>query len=162
MKKITIGGSEYTLEYTLGASLYDECVVSVSKLITALIRAEREADSENGEQDMEFVTTMISTLGGAPRVAVTVLYAGLLDHHGTGEYAGRNSDGRVPDWETAKWLAWEWLSAADDFGKQRSWFSLIRLCTDCMTDDGFFQKIGLEDLFSPGSQTTEEATTAEA
>lgn len=140
MKTLNIGGKDYTLEYTIGASLYDDCVVSVMNLLTSSVYAERGiADQRKALQEQ------LSVVGGIPKVTLTVFYAGLLEHHGTGEYAGDDSDETVESLKDAKRIIGSYLQENKDTGNG-TWIDVLNLCTECMGDDGFLTMIGVDKM----------------
>ena len=64
---IKIGGKEYKLEFTFEASMYSDCVSSVMSVLGGL---------SGGD-----MRTQIASMSDIPKTAVTLLYAGLLEHH---------------------------------------------------------------------------------
>lgn len=70
-KLLKIGNKEYKLEYSIEASLYDECVKSVMNTLLATSGGVDKTPEE-----------MISGMANIPNTALTVFYAGLLQYHG--------------------------------------------------------------------------------
>jgi len=154
MKNITIDGKEYTLEYTIGASLYEECITSIVGLIGTIAMG-----SEN-ENTREAMLEQVAIMGGLPKVAATVFYAGLLEHHGTGEYAGETSDMTIPDKKAVYSLFRKYNAENKESGKG-SWMDIFNLCLECMGDDDFFGMIGLEEMMqTQGIETVTPKKTA--
>ena len=77
MKVINIDGIDYTFEFTIEASLYSEC----TEKVTGLMANAGMAQAEDGNA-MEQVKGMLSTMADIPTVAMTMFYAGLMEHHG--------------------------------------------------------------------------------
>ena len=127
---IKIGGEEYKLEYSFEASMYSDCVSSVMKIIGGL----------SNETDIH---EQIAGMSDIPKVAVTLLYAGLLEHHGI------EGDNKVMNLRTAKMLAKQWIL---EQGEDGNFYELLTLCTNQMGEDGFFKLIGLEEILSPEAE----------
>lgn len=130
---LKIGDKEYKLEFSFEASMYSDCVSSVMKILSGM----SESDAES----------VISSMADLPKTAVTLLYAGLLEHHG---YEG---DRAVPDKRTAKALAKQWIL---EQGEEGNFYALMKLCIDQMGEDGFFKLTGLEDMMSPTEDEEEK------
>lgn len=145
MKNINIDGKEYTLEYTIGASLYDECVVSVMKLLSSYAYAESDELKGNTKA---IVDEQLTIMGGIPKVALNCFYAGLLEHHGTGEYAGENSDGSVSSIVVARGLIGKYLKESKENGTGGTFMDVFNMCVECMGDDDFLTLIGVDDMIS--------------
>lgn len=130
-KTITIDNKDYKLEYTVEASLYSDCASNVMELMAKL---------EGGEDK---IAEKVRGLGDIPQTALTLFYAGLLEHHVSGD----DADGSIESKADAKRLAVAWLKA------NGSWYDLLSMCIDKMVEDGFFELIGLDNLFQ---ETKEE------
>ena len=128
MKEITINGKNYKLEYSIEASLYDECIEKVINLMQSF--------TENPDEGLSNIINSISNL---PKVAITVFYAGLLENH---------SD-EVRSLEDAKSLVKQYMKENAD----TNFYNILTTLLECMGDDGFFKLIGLEQM----SQEAEKA-----
>ena len=126
---VKIGGKEYKLEFSFEASMYSDCVSSVMNILGGL----------SGD-DMR---TQIASMSDIPKTAVTLLYAGLLEHHG-----------EELNLKDAKMLARQWIL---EQGEDGNFYALLKLCIDQMGEDGFFKLTGLEDMLT---QEEEEAKPA--
>ena len=126
---VKIGGKEYKLEFSFEASMYSDCVSSVMNILGGL----------SGD-DMR---TQIASMSDIPKTAVTLLYAGLLEHHG-----------EELNLKDAKMLARQWIL---EQGEDGNFYALMKLCIDQMGEDGFFKLTGLEDMLT---QEEEEAKPA--
>ena len=71
-KMIAIGGKEYEIEFTVEASLYNECTEKVAGLMIEISEA----------QEKENIRSVISSMSDIPQTTLTMFYAGLLEHHG--------------------------------------------------------------------------------
>lgn len=125
---VKINGYDYKFEFSIEASLYNDCIESVMGLMIDM--------DASGNSDRKAV---LSTISDMPHVAVTCFYAGLLEHHGT-----EAGDGKVPDLDSAKRLAKTLLR--EEGSNVRNWYDLLTLCTEQMAEDGFFDLIGLTDM----------------
>lgn len=133
-KTITIGEKDYKLEYSIEASLYGDCVASVTSLVSEIGEA-----GKNGE-----TYKVISELSNLPKVALTIFYAGLLEAHGSHP----EGDGCVPDKQTAKKLAAQYMKENDI----RDWYEIYSICTKQMEEDGFFSLTGMETMINKGME----------
>ena len=135
---MTIGNKDYKLEYSIEASLSDECISKVTGLMYQVYKAQTDMDIK------ELLTTGIVDV---PQSALAIFYAGLLENH---------SD-EIKSKAQAKELIKVWFKE----NKDASWFKLMQDMIDAMGDDGFFKIIGLEDFLNgePESQTESESET---
>lgn len=117
---VKIGGKEYKLEFSFEASMYSDCVSSVMSVLGGL----------SGD-DMR---TQIASMSDIPKTAVTLLYAGLLEHHGD-----------ELSFKDAKLLARQWIL---EQGEDGNFYALLKLCIDQMGEDGFFKLTGLEEMLT--------------
>lgn len=138
-KSLTIGGKDYKLEYSIEASLYADCTTSLTSLMTEI-----QIASENKD-----IKKVISEISNIPQTALTMFYAGLMEHHGSHP----DGDGTVPDIQTAKRLIAQYLKehSEDDTG---NFYGIMQMCIEQMGEDGFFKLTGLEEMMSQFSQAT--------
>lgn len=129
---VKIGGKEYKLEYSFEASMYSDCVTAMITILQNM-----------GSGDPHDI---IESMGDLPRTAVTLFYAGLLEHHGI------EGDNTVRNMADAKRLAKQYIL---EQGENGNFYTLLTLCVDQMGEDGFFKLVGLEELMSE-DQTEEE------
>lgn len=132
MKRITIDGKEYTFEFTIEATLYDECTIKAMESFVDAGAAQADANDNDVKGAMMHV---IGSMAGAPHRALTFFYAGLLEHHGS------NGDGSVPSKEAAKALVVKYMKEY-----QKSWYDVLKEMTDLMAEDSFFDLIGLNEM----------------
>lgn len=121
---LKIGGKEYKLEFTFEASMYSDCVSSVMNILGGL----------SGDD----IRTQIASMSDIPKTAVTLLYAGLLEHHG-----------EEINLKDAKMLARQWIL---EQGEDGNFYALLKMCIDQMGEDGFFKLTGLEDMLNQGEE----------
>ena len=138
MKKIKIGDKEYTFEFTIEASLFNECTEKLTNFITDI----NEAQNKN---DLKQVFASISDI---PQTALTMFYAGLLEHH------GEDGDGTVLSKKDAKKLIKEYFAENKD-NEKSDFYSILTEMFECMNDDGFFEIVGLTKMYKEGQKTQE-------
>ena len=127
-KTITISGNDYKLEYTIEASLYADCVKETAGLFSSLALASEEKD----------VSKIISSVANIPQTALTVFYAGLMEHHGERP----DGDGKVPNIAAAKKLLTSYIRehSEDETG---NFYGVLELCIEQMEEDDFFNLTGI-------------------
>lgn len=129
-KTLTINGTDYKLEYSIEASLYRDCIDKVSGMLFNVV-------SGQASKEMQ---PIISAMSDIPTTAITVFYAGLLEHHGV------DGDNSVPNIGTAKRLAVSILR--DNDNEVKNWYDLLVICMDQMGEDGFFDLVGLSEILN--------------
>ena len=142
MKRITIGGKEYTFKFSVQASLYNECTEAI---LDSFAMGGRMSVTEDPE---DMYREVISTMANIPKKATTLFYAGLLEFH------GRKGDGSVKSIGDAEDLLTDYLEEnLDDEGKwTKSLSDVLSEMMGIMFDDNFFELIGLDKMVN---QTTE-------
>lgn len=136
MKVITINSKEYVIEFTIEASLYNACTEKVTGLMMKLSEA----------QDKKDIKELLGSMSDIPQTALTMFYAGLLEHH------GEDGDGSVTSIKDAKKLIKEYIAENKD-DETGNFYGVMEMLIDQMAEDGFFKQIGLEQLMN---QTEEE------
>lgn len=129
-KTLTINGTDYKLEYSIEASLYRDCIDKVSGMLFNVV-------SGQASKEMQ---PIISAMSDIPTTAITVFYAGLLEHHGV------DGDNSVPNIGVAKKLAVSILR--DNDNEVKNWYDLLVICMDQMGEDGFFDLVGLSEILN--------------
>lgn len=149
-KILRIGEKEYKLEYTIEAALYDDCTAGLIEFFSKTFGAvEIEKISQNADEDSRekmaqaALKNGISGISNMPSLAITVLYAGLLEHHGV----GRNGDGIVRNKEDVKDIARKYFADHAEDGTD-TFYDLFQICIEQMGEDGFFKRIGLEKMMN--------------
>ena len=127
-KVISIDGKDYRLEYSIEASLYDECIEKITSLMYNI-------DAANGRDG---VRSLIKGISNLPNTAIVCFYAGLMQYHGV------EGDGSVVTLSTAKKLASALLR--NETSDINNWYDLLTMCVDQMGEDGFFDLIGLGSM----------------
>lgn len=132
MKRITINNKEYTFEYSIEASLYDECTISVMDVFVKAGMS--EAFAKNGDAKSA-MNEMLETMAGLPNRVVTLFYAGLLEHH------GENGDQSVLSRNDAKKLLSTYLREG-----KKSYADVNNELMEAIVEDNFFDLIGLNQI----------------
>lgn len=135
MKVINIGGKDYTFEFTIEASLYNECTEKTVGIINSM----NEAKGNKSVKDM------ISTMSDIPQTTLTMFYAALLEHH------GEDGDGSVINKKEAKKLIKQYFAEHTE-DEKGNFYSVMELMIEIMEDDGFFKQIGLEQMADRSSR----------
>lgn len=124
MKTLKIGNKEYTIEFSIEASLYKDCTEKVTNLMTGVAVAENKAD----------IKALISTMTDVPQTTLHMLHAGLLEHQ--------------EDWTMADTKALIKQYFLERKGQEDgNYYSLMELLLEDMGNDGFFELIGLDKMF---------------
>lgn len=132
---VNIGGKDYTLEYTIEASLHKDCVDKMTNYMKNVIMAQANGTLEN----------LLSNMSDLPHIALSSFYAGLLEHH---------SD-EIRSEKDAKNLIKTYFSEHKEDGKD-NFYEVMEMISGCMNDDGFFRQIGLEQFLQKLMEQTEE------
>ena len=135
MKIITINSKEYTLEYTIEASLYKEGV-------EALTRYMMQMDPSM----LESPEAVISSIADLPRTVLRMFYAGLLEYHSEEVKAEKD----------AKMLLKEYFTEHKD-DETGNFYGMMTVIFECMKDDGFFNQLGLTQMLAE-PEATEKVT----
>lgn len=123
---LNIGGNDYTIEFTIEASLCGLCTEKVTMLMANLSQAESESD----------IKGVVKSISDVPSTALALLYGGLLEHH---------SD-EIKTIDDAKSLIRIYLNEHKEDGTG-DFYSIMDLMIEQMTNDGFFKLIGVDKMF---------------
>ena len=91
------------------------------------------------EQDMKM---MLKSISNIPQTALSMFYAGLLEHHGT----GRDADKSIKSKDDALELIKQYFAENPD-DENANFYGVLTQVLSQMGDDGFFKLIGLETMF---------------
>lgn len=163
-KVLPIGGKEYKLEYTIEAALYDDCVTSIMEFFAKAFGMEnQEFDSDTDSKEKasaisrNAIKNGIAGISNMPSLTITMLYAGLLEHHGT----GKNGDRSIISKEDVKELVKDYFSEHSEDGTD-TFYDLFQLCIEQMGEDGFFKRVGLEKIVNQNSAVKKNRATRRA
>lgn len=146
MKRITIDNKEYTFEFTIEASLYDDCTKSVMDLFVKggmVSGAATDADLDGARE------YLLETIANLPQKALTLFYAGLLEHHGP------EGDRSINSKADAKKLLTTYLKE-----NNKSFKDVLGDMMGIMGDDNFFDLTGLNQIMTEVTENPKENTKA--
>lgn len=135
MKTLNIGNKEYKFEYSIEASLYNDCTTKTVDLMTGVMLS---ANEENLKE-------LIRSLSDVPNTTLTMFYAGLLENH---------SD-EIQSIDDAKALIKTLMRENKEDEDLSNFYGIMQILMECMSDDGFFKQIGLEQMLK-ADQTEEK------
>ena len=138
----TIGGKEYTFEFSIEATLYNDVTESVMNAFIASGMAQNYASDGNVTSAMKSIT---SGMADVPQRAITMFYAGLLEHH------GKNGDKTVTSINDAKRLIATYMKE-----NHLSMYEVMGEMTEQMAEDNFFEMIGLDKMMEVMNNQTEQ------
>lgn len=130
-KLITIGGKDYKLEYSVEAALYGDCGEAASTLLFGSVDSMSKKDTSGA----------IKIFANLPQAALTMFYAGLMEHHGI------DGDKTVTNKDDAKRLLKQYLEEHKD-DETGDFYGLTGMLMEQMGEDNFFKQIGLEGLLN--------------
>lgn len=130
MKIITINAKEYTLEYTMEASLYKEGIEELTRYMMKM-----------DPSTLESPESIISSIADLPHTVLTMFYAGLLEYHSDEIKTEKHAKNLLKDYFAEH--------KEDETG---NFYGMMGIIFDCMRDDGFFNQLGLTQMLA-----TEEA-----
>ena len=135
MKSIKIGNKEYKFEFTIEASLYGECTEALTAFLT-------NVGTAGGN-----LKEVLKSISDIPQTALTLFYAGLLEHH------GEDGDGTVTTKKDAKRLIKQYFEDKKDTD-EADFYAIMALMIEVMEEDGFFKRTGLEKVLEAGKKNT--------
>lgn len=163
MKRITIGGKEYSIEYSVEASLYNECTTKIFDMFMGIasVRGQADALEKSDSNDVESLKGLmkgaVMSMTDIPQTTLVLFYAGLLEHHGTEE-----GDGSVASIKDAKHLIKTYMLENNG----ANWYDLMNTLVEQIGADNFFERIGLDKMLkqteAEGNKTTRRNGKAKA
>lgn len=136
-KELVVGNKTYRIEFSIEASLYSDCTERVFSFMNAL----DNSGAETLEEKENKVKEMIKQTSELPMLALHMLYAGLMEHH------GEDGDRSIMSLRDAKKVLKMYLIEHKDKG-DGDYASLIALLIDQMGEDGFFNLIGIDKIMN--------------
>ena len=136
MRTLKIGNEEYSIKFSIEASLYSEC----AEKITSIMFGMAGVDSNEGKKEF------ISSLSNIPQTALHMFHAGLLENHNV----------TLSD---SKRLIAQYIKEhkEDETG---SFYGVMEMLIDDMANDGFFELIGLDKMFQKVENQASEIANA--
>lgn len=147
MKRITINKKEYTFEFSIEASLYDDCTKSVMDIFVKGGMMQGAAETNDVEGALDNLLDMIVNI---PQKALTLFYAGLLEHHGP------EGDGSIQSKSDAKKVLTAYIKE-----ENKSFRDIFSEMMEQMAEDSFFDLIGLDKMtedLTKAAETPKEQT----
>lgn len=151
---ITVNNKKYTIEYTFEAAHNKKCVDACWNQFTGAGMMKNAAlneleDSETANKVMT-LDNIIGFMSDIPETVITLLYAGLLEHHGPD-----SDDPVINTGRDARNLYKQFCKENPDseWASDMEMFSAIKVQ---MEEDGFFKRIGLESFLKQMNQAEEE------
>ena len=143
MKTITIGGKDYTLEFSFDAAENRELVQKMFNVVSGAYLVKNGKFDENGNEKREQVVgTMIDgvseMVSEIPHICITAFYAGLLENNPQTK-------------EDAKNLMKSYMKE-----NKISFNKLFDEIKACMEDDGFFDLSGLTEMIQTMNENIEK------
>lgn len=140
MKRITIGGKEYTIKFSVAASLYSECTKTI---LDGFVNAGKVEASK----DLNFaLDELLSTMSNLPQKTLTLFYSGLLEYH------GRRGDRTVMSMDDAEDLITEYLAESWENEGHKSFSDVFSELMETMVEDNFFDLIGLNKMITEATE----------
>lgn len=140
--ELKIGNKTYNIEYSVEASLCDDCVEKVTNFMMGMANTD-------GVDAKKFV---IGTMTNLPVTALGMLYGGLMAHH------GEDGDNTVTCLADAKKLLKQYIVDHKEDGTG-NYYDIIGILIDQMGKDGFFDIIGLTKIIEMGQTKTPKKPT---
>lgn len=152
MKTLKIGDKEYILEFSFEAACHKQLINKMFKLMSGsylgrsgLTGADDETKAERASALIDGVADMYSDI---PDTVITAFYAGLLENNAV-----------LNEKEASKLLKQYFKENPDD--ESATFPGMFELIKECMQDDGFFKRTGLDKMIENQiAAMTAEATEA--
>lgn len=148
MKRITIGGKEYTFKFSVAASLYHECTETI--LDGYAMSGKMSASAEENDAEA-MLKELVSTMANIPTRASILFYSGLLEYH------GKRGDGSINSLAEAEDLLVDYLEEKQDENGNWtvSFADVLAEMMEIMYEDNFFALIGLNKVVSQAEEPAE-------
>ena len=158
-KVLPIDGKDWKIEYSIEASLYGECTEKLIEFMQTIAGgADELPENATSEQitaaRKNFIKEKISGICDITNTALTMFYAGLLEHHGP------EGDRSVMSKKDAKQLVRKYFAEHVDDGTG-NFYDLLQLLMEQMGEDGFFKMTGVEKIFDEMAKAMKETKVSE-
>lgn len=144
MKKLTINGKEYTLEYSFDAAEDRDCVQAMFKILSGAYVARRAVGVDENDSigaGSAIIDGMSDQVTEIPHVVNVAFSVGLLENH---EDITK---------EESKNLLRTYMKET-----KTSYMGMFELIRDCMEEDGFFDLSGLTEMIQVMNNAATEKT----
>ena len=135
MKNITIEGKDYKFEYSIEASLYEDCAGCLMDVFIRDGITEGSLQSGNMNNAVESIKKNLSSI---PSRTLTLFHAGLMENHGLSK-------------ADAKELLKKYLKESG-----KSYIEVQNELIAIVEEDNFFELIGLDKVFKTQESNTKE------
>lgn len=149
MKRIKIGDKKYTIEFSIEATLYNECTEKILDLIATAGITQNKLEDENVEAEEKAesaVNVFVKSTADIPQKALALFYGGLIEHHGT-----ESGDKSVKSKQDAKILMLQYMK---ENGK--TLFDIMNEMLEEVQKDNFFDLIGVEKVAERAQESVKE------
>lgn len=137
MKTLKIGDKEYVLEFSFEAACHKQLINKMFRMMSGsylgrsgLTGADDETKAERASALIDGVADMYSDI---PDTVITAFYAGLLENNAV-----------LNEKEASKLLKQYFKENPDD--ESATFPGMFELIKECMQDDGFFKRTGLDKM----------------
>ena len=155
-KVLPIDGKDWKIEYSIEASLYGECTEKLIEFMQTI--ADELPENATSEQitaaRKNFIKEKISGICDITNTALTMFYAGLLEHHGP------EGDRSIMSKKDAKQLVRKYFAEHAEDGTG-NFYDLLQLLMEQMGEDGFFKMTGVEKIFDEMAKAMKETKVSE-
>lgn len=147
-KVIKIANKEYRFEFSIEASLYADCAEKIVHFFDKMsavnnINVDGLSEEEAKKKIENASNAAIKGMADIPSVAMTLWYAGMLEHHGP------EGDRTVLTLRDAKELYKQYRLENPE---NSTFYDIVALSIEQMGEDGFFGLIGLDKLTTPSAE----------
>ena len=158
-KVLPIDGKDWKIEYSIEASLYGECTEKLIEFMQTIAGgADELPENATAEQiaaaKKNFIKEKISGVCDITNTALTMFYAGLLEHHGP------EGDRSIISKKDAKQLVRKYFAEHAEDGTG-NFYDLLQLLMEQMGEDGFFKMTGVEKMLDEMAKKMKEMEEAE-
>nr|DAE46126.1 MAG TPA: hypothetical protein [Caudoviricetes sp.] len=157
---MTVNNKEYAIEYTFEAAHNKKCVDVCWNQFTGAGMMKNTALNELEDSDtanrVMTLDNLIGFMSDIPETVITLLYAGLLEHHGPD-----SDDPIIVTGKDARKLYKQFCKENPDnlLASDMEMFNAIKVQ---MEEDGFFKRIGLESFMEKMRQTESQEESKKA
>lgn len=139
MREIKINGVVYTIKFSYRAAKYQQCVQQAFELLSGAIMFGGATDVENPKFS-DIISGMTKQVSMIPQICDTFFYAGLLE----------DKEHKPATEEDAGDLLIQYMDEND-----KSYTDIYHSLMECMEEDGFFKKSGIDEMIATMNQSME-------
>lgn len=143
MRTIKINGKTYNIKFSYRAAKYESCVESAFAMLSGATIMGSVSDSETPKYS-DFIKGTCKQIGTIPNLCDKFFYAGLLDD--------RENEFRPKTEEEAGDLLIDYMEE-----NNKNYDEICNSLMDCMKEDGFFEKSGIQAKLNLLQENMEKA-----